>query len=117
MRSVTKRARKVNSECRVLRQVRLVQAGAPGQPWSAVELTVGRETALYAVKAIKSEVGGRAFECVKQGETDVLEDGAGWYSVLLDGEDNTTCDCKGFSRFGYCRHTWGLSRLAARGLI
>jgi hypothetical protein len=101
-------------ECRVLRQVRLVRAGGPGQPWSAVEITTGKETALYAVKAIRSEIGGRAFELVKQGE---VEDGeGGWYHVLVDDE-NTTCDCKGFLRWAHCKHEWACSRLAGRGLL
>jgi hypothetical protein len=102
-------------ECKVLRQVRLVEAAGPGQPWSAVEITAGKDTDLYAVKPIRSEVGGRGFEVVKQGEVERGE--SGWYNVLLDGPVNSCCSCPGHERWGHCKHVWALTRLAERGLL
>lgn len=108
------RAAKASCEAKILRQVRLVQAAGPGQEWAAVEITVGKERALYGIKPIKTDFGQRAFEVVKSGEVDYGE--RGYYSVLLDGE-NSTCDCRGWLRHGHCKHCWACQKLADRNLI
>jgi hypothetical protein len=100
--------------CKVSRQVRLLVAASPGQPWAAVEITTGKDTAVYAVKPVRSDIGGRGFEVVKQGEVDLGE--SGWYQVLVHGEESA-CTCKGHLRWGHCKHCWALSRLVQRELL
>jgi hypothetical protein len=102
-------------EAKIARQVVLVEAAGPGQPWAAVQITNGRDTDLYAVKAIRSEIGGRGFEVVKQGEVEVGD--TGYYSVLIDTPENSYCSCPGCERWGHCKHVWALERLCRRNLL
>jgi hypothetical protein len=83
-------------ETKIGRQVVLVEAASPGQPWAAVQITSGKDTALYAVKPIRSDIGGRGFEVVKQGEVEAGE--SGYYHVLVDGPANSYCSCRGCER-------------------
>jgi hypothetical protein len=90
------------------RSIRLVVplAGGPG----VVRVTVGRETADYVVTPIRADFG-RGFLVEKVGA-----DGESSYHVHLDG-DRRSCECRGFARYGYCRHADGLAALAAAGRL
>jgi len=74
-----------------------------------VALTVGNETAEYFVWPVPSE-WGPAFKVEK------LAANADVYFVNLDG-GQSTCECKGFLRWGHCRHRDGLQKLADLGQL
>jgi hypothetical protein len=73
-------------------------------------LSVGRLTTAYRVSPISSQLGGKAFRLEKADQGDGA---AEVYDVLCDGQ-HSTCDCKGFSRYGMsaangtgCKHVAG----------
>jgi len=103
MRKVMQKA----PECKVSRQVELVQPLNPGWGFATLRIRVGRDEAVYTVQPTRSDIGGRAAHFVKQGPVDPCEDGSGHHDVLLDGADSY-CDCKGFLRWGHCRHLYAL---------
>src|SRR5262249_35817301 len=62
----------------------------------------------YHLEPIVSQMPGRAL---------ILHAGTGQSSnVLLSGPDST-CDCKGFQAFGYCKHVSALLALQSRGKL
>jgi hypothetical protein len=68
----------------------------------------GRTTS-YAVEVLASD-WGRAFRLTKQ-------DGSGTrYDVLVDGVASTCC-CKGFTRYGRCRHVTALAQAIEEGSL
>jgi hypothetical protein len=50
------------------------------------------------------------YEHQRRGEDDAA------YNVLLDGE-RSTCECRGFLRWGHCRHVEALTALRAAGKL
>jgi hypothetical protein len=50
------------------------------------------------------------YEHQRRGEDDAA------YNVLLDGE-RSTCECKGFLRWGHCRHVEALTALRQAGKL
>jgi hypothetical protein len=110
------RAKAGSAECKVLRQVELIQPLCPGMGFLALRITVGRETAEYTVEPLKSDLGGAAARFVKQGVVEPLEDGSGWHDTLVAGED-TTCSCKGWQRWAKCKHTFALDVATRRGWL
>jgi hypothetical protein len=109
MKKVSKKA----PACKVSRQVRLLEPLSPGWGFLVLEVTVGRETAVYTVSRERSDIGGVAAHFVKQGEVNVHEDGSGHHDTLLDGEDSL-CDCRGFAAYGKCRHLYALETCLRR---
>jgi hypothetical protein len=85
-------------------------AGAPG----VIRIKVGAEDAIdYLLRELPCEFGSRAWQLAKiganagKGET---------YAVLLDGQGGS-CECRGYLRWGRCKHQDGLKVLAERGLL
>jgi hypothetical protein len=111
MKKVSKRA----PECKVGRQVRLVEPAHPFWAYVVLEITVGRDVAFYSVSRQRSD-WGQAFRFVKQGQVEPLEDGSGWHDCVLDGEDSI-CSCKGFTRWGHCKHLWASEVIVRRGWL
>jgi hypothetical protein len=101
--------------CKISRAVELIQGMAFGGTFATLRLCVGKDEATYTVEPRKVP-RGQAARYVKQGLVDVYEDGSGHHDVLLDGE-LTTCDCKGFQRWGRCRHCWSLEIALRRGWL
>jgi hypothetical protein len=82
-------------------------------------LTVNKLTAAYRVSPIASQIGGRAFRLEKADQGDGA---AEVYDVLLDGQ-HSTCDCKGFARYGMsaagtgCKHVAGCQAAITSGKL
>jgi hypothetical protein len=104
MKKVSKKA----PECKVSRAVELVQGMDFGGTCATLRICNGKDESLYTVQPLRSEVGGRAFRLVKQGRVETLEDGSGWYDLLLDGPVNSYCSCPGCERWGHCKHVWAV---------
>src|SRR5687768_2478541 len=80
----------------------------PGEAPGSGLLTVhtDRASVRYAVAELPCGWDGRAFSFAKpEGETGT-DKTAGRYEVFVgrNGQDRL-CGCKGFSRFGHCKHT------------
>jgi hypothetical protein len=82
-----------------------------------LQITEGGKVDLYHVARTDSDFGN-AFEVDKVEMDSSVGDyvSIANYDVLIDGR-RSTCDCLGFSRFGYCRHIQGLAVLIAKGRI
>ena len=63
----------------------------------------------YLARRLPSDFGSAAFNLTKVG-------GHEEYAVLLDGA-SSSCECKGFLRWGQCKHVDGLKALLDRGLL
>jgi hypothetical protein len=75
-------------------------------------LTTGKDTVFYRLEALLADAG-RGFRLVKADRGD----GPGEeYDVLLDGRDSS-CECKGFLRWGHCKHLESLSALSNSGKV
>src|SRR4051812_11564652 len=64
---------------------------------------------VYTVTELDSPLG-RAFHLEKHGPRGGTPDTT--HDVLLAADGNR-CDCRGFERYGYCRHVQGLTALLA----
>jgi len=83
-----------------------------GQSPGIIRLTVGKEQADYNLTELPADIG-RGFVVVKIGQH--AEDKApGKYAVTIDG-DKTTCDCKGHTHHGHCKHADSIAALIASG--
>jgi hypothetical protein len=83
-------------------------------------LTVNKLTVAYRVEKIASQIGGRGFRLEKADQGDGQ---AEVYDVCCDGQ-HSTCDCKGFSRYGMsaaggtgCKHVAAMQMLVATNRI
>src|SRR4051812_13743240 len=74
-----------------------------GQGPGVVRIRVGKEQADYMLTPLPADFG-RGFKVEKIG----LEGNGEVYHVNLDG-DKKTCECKGFLKWGHCRHGDGLA--------
>jgi hypothetical protein len=92
------------------RSVSLLFPAAGAAP-AVVRLTVGKESADYTVTPIPADYG-RGFLVEKTG----IDSEPASYHVNIDG-DKKSCDCKGFTRWGYCKHADGLAALVAAGRL
>jgi hypothetical protein len=105
MSTVTKTRRRVKPA----RTIRLaVPLNAEGQG-GVVRITVGKESADYLLARVPADFG-TAFRLEKVGaEQDA-------YHVNLNGQQST-CECKGFTRWNHCKHTEGLAALVVAGRL
>ncbi len=83
-----------------IRKLTVAQPLANG--YLIVCITEGSKCDHYRVTPVSSD-WGRAFRWEKLGDHDQA------YDVLLGEDGQDCCGCRGFSRFGYCRH-WSASR-------
>jgi len=69
-----------------------------------VEVQAGRDATTYGVVSVPTTWNGRAFHFEKlEGDgTDAAERGYDCF-VCTDARESR-CDCKGFARWGHCRH-------------
>jgi hypothetical protein len=81
----------------------------------AVELAVGKSRTGYYCEPFASDFG-RAFRLVKFTGTPGTDEGATDYTVCLDGP-GSDCSCKGFARWGRCKHCEGLAALVSAGRL
>lgn len=82
-----------------------LEAYAPGKP-----------TERYAVTEFPHDLAGRAFRLVKC--TAGTDPEAGCYDVLLgEGNQEDSCECRGFLRWGHCKHVDSLRAVIAEGAL
>src|SRR5438093_1223546 len=79
------------------RTIRLALAPLPSSP-GVVTITAGRRTADYLLSRLPSDFG-EAFRLEK-----FPPQGGEVYHVLLSGDGARSCECKGFLRWGRCKH-------------
>ena len=106
MGNATQTRRSVKPE----RKIRVAVPPSAVNPFSIVVITVGREEANYCVRPLPSDFG-EAFEVEK-----IFVPDGNTYHVNLDGEGGS-CECKGYLRWGHCRHVEGLKALRAAGQL
>jgi hypothetical protein len=102
-------ARQRKSQPKPQRSIRLCirpEGTAPG----IVRITVGKDGADYFLTAIPADFG-RGFLVEKIG---LHADGK--YAVNIDSE-RRTCECKGHTRHGHCKHADGIAALIAAGRL
>jgi hypothetical protein len=105
MNATTKRAR-----VKPARSIRLVVPLNAEGGNGLVRITVGKEAADYFLARIPADFG-TAFRLEKVGEEDATP-----YHVNLNGRQST-CECKGFTRWNRCKHVDGLAALNAAGRL
>lgn len=89
------------------RSIRLIMAPTDTMP-GLLRVTVGKEATDYFLTHLACDFG-RGFQVEKIGGKEV-------YHVNLDGE-RRSCDCKGHTRHGHCKHADGLAVLVAAGRL
>jgi hypothetical protein len=90
------------------RTIRLVRPPVDGV--AVICVTVGDASTIYALREIPCEIGGRGFAVNRLGLGDQ-------YHVRIDTPEDSTCECMGFCRYGYCRHVLGLLALVQAGKL
>ena len=88
-------------------------APATGDLPAVLSLTVGKESCNYAFREIRCDIGGRAFELWKLDIADMTT-----YHVRCgEAGKHASCECKGFLRWGYCKHVEAIAEMGRRGLL
>lgn len=86
-----------------------------GEGRALLTLTVGSDETRYVCREIGTDVGGRAFRLhrvtVEKGADEPSD-----YDVLLGGQGEAQCECKGFLRWDHCKHVDALRLVCERGL-
>ncbi len=108
--TATARPRQRKPRQKPARFVRLV-VPPDGIGVGVVRLTVGGKSGEYLLFPAAADFG-RGFRVEKIG----LEARGEVYHVNLDG-DKRTCECKGFLKWGHCKHADGLAALIAAGKL
>jgi hypothetical protein len=67
-------------------------------------VTVGESMTIYTLREIPCEIGGRGFEVARLGLGTL-------YHVRVETLEDSSCECLGFLRHGYCKHVLGLAAL------
>ena len=73
-------------------------------------VTIGDEVSIYALRELECQIGGRGFAVSRLGLGTL-------YHVRIDTLDESTCECMGFLRHGYCKHVLGLYALIQAGRL
>ena len=92
------------------RTIRLALAPLPSSP-GVVTITARGKTADYLLSRIPSDFG-EAFRLDK-----FPPQGGEVYHVLLSDGGTHSCECKGFLRWGRCKHADGLAALKRAGRL
>jgi hypothetical protein len=77
---------------------------------------VGKESADYYVRELPA-ADGRGFEVEKIDLQVALEDRTAYHVYLAANGQDRSCECRGFCRWGHCKHSDGLSALIANGKL
>jgi hypothetical protein len=78
--------------------------------WAAVAICVGKQTDTYLLRTVPTDFNGTlAFE-VEKLDSDLATVEA-YHVLLADSPERHSCECKGFLRWGHCKHTEGLDAL------
>lgn len=85
------------------RTVRLVRSPAVDGT-AVVCVTIAARSTSYAVREIVCEIGGRGFAMHRLGLGPL-------YHVRVGEPRDSSCECLGYLRHGYCRHVLGLQAL------
>jgi hypothetical protein len=102
-------ARQRKPRVKPARSIRLVVPMNEQGENGLLRITVGKDSADYFLARIPADFG-TAFRVEKVGsEGDA-------YHVNLNGRQ-TTCECKGFTRWNRCKHVDGLTALNAAGRL
>ena len=96
------------TKARKPRSLRLVLAPTATMP-GLLEMTIGKETTTYFLGIVSADVG-RAFLLEKMDPVDSEK-----YQVRLGPEPS--CGCKGFRRWGHCKHLDALAALVKAGRL
>src|SRR5690349_21416339 len=104
--TATARPRQRLPRAKPARYVRLVIKPGPDS-LGVVRLTVNRKSVDYLLTPLAAD-WGRGFKLEKIG----LDFDVSTYHVNLDG-DKKACECKGFLKWGHCKHADGLAALIA----
>jgi hypothetical protein len=90
-----------------------VPVGTDG-PDGRVLIRVGSQSFLYWLSELPTQIPGRAFRMTLFAFAD--GEGPRDYTVLIGADPaDTSCECKGWSYFGHCKHATGLRDLLDRG--
>jgi hypothetical protein len=105
MTTATKTRRRVKP----VRTIKLALKPFEGNP-GVVSITVGKDAADYFLSTVAADFGtGFRLEKIGGGET---------YHVNLAADPkNHSCECKGFGRWGHCKHVDGLAALQRAGRL
>jgi hypothetical protein len=90
------------------RSIRLIRPMIDGVGVFCVN--VGESMTIYVLREIPCQIGGRGFEVARLGL-------GTQYHVRIDSLEESTCECMGFLRHGYCKHVLGLYALVQAGKI
>ena len=101
---------KARKSVKPARRIRLCLPPFEGNP-GVVQISVGKKSADYYCWPRPSDFGA-AFELEKFGTQ-----GGERYHVLLSEDGQHSCECKGFLRWGRCKHTDGLAALTRAGKL
>jgi hypothetical protein len=104
-------ARAARVKAKPVRTVKLIDIG---HPVLMIRQTTGEKTEQfeYSLRRLASDFG-TAFELAKWDDAGGV---AERYNVLLHGAEST-CDCKGFTYRGRCKHLESLTALQAAGKL
>ncbi len=108
--TATTPARQCKPQTKPARSVRLIFR-SEGTSTGVVRLTVGKDAADYFINAVAADFG-RGFKVEKIG-LHATEPG---YAVNIDGAKRS-CECKGYLKWGRCKHADGLAALIAAGKL
>lgn len=64
----------------------------------------------YTFNEIPCELGGRGFEVHRTGLGDL-------YHVRIGAKEECCCECRGYLRWGHCKHITGLIALANHNML
>ena len=95
-----------------VRTVRLTLPASPDNPFVILTIRVGHAWDDYCVRQIPTDFGGAAYEVEK-----VFNPYGVIYHVQLSDDGGRSCDCKGHTRHGHCKHGDALLALRRAGKL
>jgi len=93
----------------------LFQSFPNGPRLGLVRISVGTEAADYWLSRLPSDFGGAAFRLEKFAPEG--DEPASYDVLLADDQGHHSCECKGFLRWGRCKHVDGMSALCLSGRL